>query len=131
MASPRLSLAALPFDAADDTRAAVSARPDPQAAEAEMLDAYSSAVTGVVAQVAPAVAHVRVERGARGRGARPGSGSGFIITPDGYMITNSHVAGGGSAFEVTRHRFAERAPSRMQWLGPLPGGTESRLRHGV
>jgi S1-C subfamily serine protease len=101
MASSRRRLAALPFAVADDARAAVSARQDSHAADAEMLDAYSSAVTGVVAQVAPAVAHVRVERGARDRGTRAGSGSGFIITPDGYMVTNSHVAGGASALEVT------------------------------
>jgi S1-C subfamily serine protease len=54
-----------------------------------------------VAKVAPAVAHVRVERAKAPRGAREGSGSGFVITPDGYMVTNSHVAGGASALEVT------------------------------
>src|ERR1700687_3200262 len=101
MASPRLRLAALPFAAADDARTAELARHDPRASDAEMLDAYSSAVTGVVAQVAPAVAHIRVERGARDRGTRAGAGSGFVITPDGYMVTTSHVAGGGSAVEVT------------------------------
>ena len=101
MASSRHGLAALPFAVADDARAAVPARQDPRAADAEMLDAYSSAVTGVVALVAPAVAHVRVERGARNRSAQAGAGSGFIITPDGYMVTNSHVAGGSSALEVT------------------------------
>jgi S1-C subfamily serine protease len=101
MASSRHGLAGLPFTVADDACAAVPSRQDPRTAEAEMLDAYSSAVTGVVAQVAPAVAHIRVERGARDRGTRAGSGSGFVITPDGYMVTNSHVAGGGSALEVT------------------------------
>ena len=100
MAFSRPRLVALPV-VDDDTRTAASARQDPDVADAEMLDAYSHAVTGVVAQVAPAVAHIRVERAVRGRGAQAGSGSGFIITPDGYMVTNSHVAGGGSAFEVT------------------------------
>ncbi len=101
MASSRHGLVALPFAVADDARAAVPARQDPRPADADMLDAYSNAVTGVVAQVAPAVAHVRVERGARGRSAQAGSGSGFIITPDGYMVSNSHVAGGASVLEVT------------------------------
>jgi S1-C subfamily serine protease len=100
VASPRLRLAALPLAAADsDTPAPASE--DVRAADAEILDAYSHAVSSVVAQVAPAVAHVSVERAARDRAKRAGSGSGFIITPDGYMITNSHVAGGASALEVT------------------------------
>jgi S1-C subfamily serine protease len=75
--------------------------PPTAAPEAGLLDAYSAAVTAAVAKVAPAVAHVRVERAKAPRGAREGSGSGFVITPDGYMVTNSHVAGGASALEVT------------------------------
>ena len=69
--------------------------------DAVLLDAYSTAVTEAVAKVAPAVAHVRVERAKAPRGAREGSGSGFVITPDGYLVTNSHVAGGASGLEVT------------------------------
>ncbi len=69
--------------------------------DGDLLDAYSQAVTGAVALVAPAVAHVRVERASAPRGGREGSGSGFLITPDGYLVTNSHVAGGASAIEVT------------------------------
>lgn len=63
----------------------------------DLLDAYSHAVTSAVARVAPAVAHVRVQR----RKGRDGTGSGFLITPDGYLVTNSHVAGGASELEVT------------------------------
>jgi S1-C subfamily serine protease len=70
-------------------------------ADADLLDAYSQAVTAAVARVAPAVAHVRVEKASGPRGAREGAGSGFLITPDGYLVTNSHVAGGASAIEVT------------------------------
>jgi S1-C subfamily serine protease len=45
---------------------------------------------------------LRVEHAQRGRGApREGSCSGFLITPDGYLVTNSHVAGGAAAIEVT------------------------------
>ena len=75
--------------------------PTEAAPDARLLDAYSQAVTGAVARVAPAVAHVRVERAQGGRNVRAGSGSGFLITPDGYLVTNSHVAGGASAIEVT------------------------------
>ncbi len=63
----------------------------------DLLDAYSRAVTSAVGRVAPAVAHVRVEHSK----GRDGSGSGFLITPDGYLVTNSHVASGASAIEVT------------------------------
>jgi len=100
MASSRLRLAAAPFTA-ESSDIPVPAGPDSRDADAEILDAYSHAVSSVVAEVAPAVAHVRVERGTRDRDKRAGSGSGFIITPDGYMVTNSHVAGGASALEVT------------------------------
>src|SRR4051794_14406623 len=60
----------------------------PLIGDAALLDAYSRAVTGAVASVAPAVAHVRVERAAGRRGRGEGSGSGFVITPDGYLVTN-------------------------------------------
>ena len=64
-----------------------------------MLDAYSAAVVGAVERVRPAVVHIRVERS--GKSPPEGSGSGFIIAPDGYVLTNSHVAGGAGALEVT------------------------------
>ena len=65
-------------------------------------DAYSAAVTAAVARVAPAVAHVGGSRAAGRPGCGThGAGSGFLITPDGYLLTNSHVAGGAEAIEVT------------------------------
>ncbi len=63
-----------------------------------LLDAYSHALTSAVAKVAPAVAQLRVvpkapRKDARGQSVPGGgTGSGFLFTPDGYMITNSHVA---------------------------------------
>ena len=77
-----------------------AAAPDAAGPDAELLDAYSLAVSGAVARVAPAVAHVRVERTKGARGGE-GSGSGFLITPDGYLVTNSHVASRAAAIEVT------------------------------
>jgi S1-C subfamily serine protease len=69
--------------------------------DAGLLDAYSRAVSGAVESVRPSVVHIGVERAPR-RGQKPtGSGSGFIITPDGYLLTNSHVAAGAAALQAT------------------------------
>src|SRR5262245_10933878 len=99
--------------AVTDSAEAVGATGSPAVAavpDAPLHDAYSAAVMTAVARVAPAVAHVAIER--RGRGARAhGAGSGFLITPDGYLLTNSHVAGAADAIEVIladgRHAAAE------------------------
>jgi S1-C subfamily serine protease len=72
--------------------------------DVDLLDAYSRAVTGVVGRVSPAVVHVKVKKKASRPGMRPdmeGSGSGFIITPDGYIVTNSHVVEEVNSVEVS------------------------------
>jgi S1-C subfamily serine protease len=75
------------------------ARPESAAADrdAELLDAYSNAVTSVADKVGPAVVRVEV-RGANNRG---GMGSGVIISPDGLVLTNSHVAAGARELRLT------------------------------
>jgi len=80
----------------DLPRGATDAGGGADARDGALLDAYSHAVSSAVARVAPAVAHVRVVRN-----GRDGAGSGFLITPDGYLVTNSHVASGADALEVT------------------------------
>ena len=57
--------------------------------DAELLDAYSVAVTSAVAGVAPSVVHLNVAH--TGGEGRRGTGSGFFFTPDGLLLTNSHV----------------------------------------
>jgi S1-C subfamily serine protease len=64
--------------------------------DAELLDSYSRTITSVVGQVAEAVVHIQVQRRAndpRTRETRlmPGSGSGFILSTDGFVVTNNHV----------------------------------------
>jgi len=73
---------------------------------ADFLDAYSKAVTNVVAKVGPAVVSIRVKKKASDRSRRwpnegEGSASGVVIAPDGYIVTNSHVVEGAGDIEVS------------------------------
>ncbi len=67
------------------------------AEDANLLDAYSQAVIRVVETVGRATIGVMPPRDQR----QGGSGSGFVITPDGYALTNSHVVGGRSKLTAT------------------------------
>ncbi len=72
--------------------------PDP-----ELLDAYSRTVTAVARKVSDAVVHIKVEKpGRRGRSPQNGNGagSGFIISSDGFIVTNSHVVKGATQIEA-------------------------------
>ncbi|MBD2338799.1 trypsin-like peptidase domain-containing protein [Calothrix sp. FACHB-156] len=75
----------------------------------QLLDAYSQAVISVVEKVSPAVVNIDVQKSPRGRSRYyqsfapevRGNGSGFIFTPDGYILTNAHVVEDASKIEVT------------------------------
>jgi S1-C subfamily serine protease len=76
---------------------------DAPPSDGELLDAYSRAVTSAVERVSPAVVNLEVFRRRRpNRDPQPaGSGSGFVFTPDGLILTNSHVVHGADRLEVT------------------------------
>lgn len=108
-----------------------------------LLDAYSQTVTDVVDRVGPSVAAVRVEAA---RGQRSGSGSGFLFTPDGYLLTNSHVVrAGGRARPAPSTAliasFGDGREFRARWVGDDPdtdlavlqvdGMSQGALRHAT
>ena len=70
--------------------------------DVELLDAYSQAVITVVEAVGPAVVGISAKRRQPGRRAeQAASGSGVIITPDGYILTNDHVVQGTNRLTAT------------------------------
>jgi S1-C subfamily serine protease len=82
----------------DEAVAAGRAPEDSRREDGALLDAYSRAVTDVVERVSPSVVRLDVRHG---DGRRGGSGSGVIVSPDGLILTNSHVVQGAKRAEVS------------------------------
>jgi S1-C subfamily serine protease len=79
----------------------------------ELLDAYSRAIVGAVEQVGPAVVNLAVKRSDGQRAA----GSGFVFTPDGFILTNAHVVHGAATIDVT---LPDGHAARAQLIGTDP-----------
>src|SRR3954469_4329718 len=93
--------------------------------DAFLQDAYSRTVSEVVERVGPSVAAVRLH-GSGSADDRLGGGSGFLFTPDGYVLTNSHVVRAGKPAAAARpdlqHRvcLADGREFDARWVGDDP-----------
>jgi S1-C subfamily serine protease len=100
--------------------------PKPAAADdAALLDAYSHAVIDVTERVGPAVVRVETGPGASNQRQRGGLGSGIVISPDGLVLTNSHVVG---ASKQIRLRDSEGMVGEARVLGVDPDTDLALLR---
>src|SRR6516165_2488497 len=124
MASKELAMLDFTSDNLDATLSSQTAKQAPVNDQA-LLDAYSNAVIDVTDRVGPAV--VRVETGPKVRSPRErgGLGSGIVISPDGLVLTNSHVV--GSAREI-RLRDIEGFITDAHVLGVDPDTDLALLR---
>jgi S1-C subfamily serine protease len=94
-----------------------------------LLDAYSNAVVAASDRVSPAVVHVAVAqtRPAEGEAPRRGTGSGFVFTPDGFILTNSHVVHGARSIKAS---FSDGASSDADLVGDDPDTDVAVIRIG-
>lgn len=117
-----------------EVRAEPAHAPSGAPSDAELLDAYSATVVSAVERVGPSVAHLEVWGPAGARTRRPrgrsaddpaGSGSGFVFTPDGFMLTNSHVVEGATRIRAT---FADGTTAVAEMVGSDPDTDLAVLR---
>jgi S1-C subfamily serine protease len=78
----------------------------------DLLDAYSRAVMRTLEHTRGGVVSLKMQS-RRGRRSVEGAGSGFLVTPDGYLVTNSHVADAGEQISVTMDDGSEHAAQKV------------------
>ena len=88
----------------------------------QLLDAYSSTIVSVVKGAAQAVAHIQVRKNIQNKRTKrfeelPGSGSGFVISTDGFIVTNNHVIKDATSIKVT---FADGIERSADLIGNDP-----------
>jgi S1-C subfamily serine protease len=96
--------------------------PKAETTDFELLDAYSHAVASTVREAGPAVVHIQARSENRNRG---GSGSGFLISPDGLLVTNSHVVHEAAQL---RAQTPDGRESRAELIGDDPDTDLAVLR---
>src|ERR1700677_616426 len=89
--------------------------------DGELLDAYSQAVTSTVQQAGSSVLHIQARAGQD----RGGSGSGFLISPDGFVVTNHHLVHGADAVPA---QLPDGRESRADIIGDDPDTDLAVLR---
>src|SRR5262249_4643846 len=100
---PASHMARIPMALIDNLNPDSPETQGPPAEDAALLDAYSRAVIDVVETVSPAVVRldVRAAESAPRNTRQGGTGSGVIVSPDGLVLTNSHVVGGAGRIRAT------------------------------
>lgn len=98
--------------------------------DAGLLDAYSKTITGVVGEIAQSVVHIQVQKKVTERRTgiervQQGSGSGFVISSDGYIITNNHVIENAVDIKVS---FSDGSVEKAELKGTDPSTDVAVIR---